>query len=638
MCGILGCLPAISPTPFLQVLNLLQHRGPDGFGIWSDEAQTIMLGHRRLAIFDLSSNGEQPMHYGRFTITYNGEIYNFPELKNALLTLGYQFTSQTDAEVILAAFTQWGNSCWEKFNGMWAVAIWDNREQTLTLCRDRFGKKPLYYIQLSDGRFAFASEMKALVPFLPSLSLSDDFFWMSQNMFAYEATPHCLIKDIYRFPAAHWGTFNNGTLKTHAYWNTLDHIHPVPTRFENQVEEFAALFSDACKIRMRADVPIGTALSGGLDSSAVICTVANIARTQPEPQYPNQWQHAFIASMPNTSLDETKYARMVTDYLQIPATFVNINAVEGLRQLPDNLYLAEDLYITSPVPMMQTYQAAKSHGVSVCIDGHGADELFSGYDTFMFHAFLDCGLNPSQIQNLLQTYRQLAPPNEPQFTKPPVGFADYVQWITGSRHLFSLLKNLPTEIKKLFTKPLPYFTSTKQKITHTNQLGHLNEALYRLFHTDNLPTLLRNYDRYSMASGVEIRMPFLDHRVVSYCFSVPYTSKFINGYTKALLRYAVAPIMPPQITFRQSKMGFQTPITNWMQGEWKEFFLDTLQESDFGTSEIVQSNRVSQLIMEVIQNPNVTYRQGEIAYSALNPYLWHKFVFKRLSKIPKVNW
>lgn len=638
MCGILGCLPAIHPTPFSEALYLLQHRGPDGQGIWQDAQGRITLGHRRLSIIDLSADGCQPMQYGKYVITYNGEIYNFPELKQELQLLGHRFTTYSDTEVLLAAFTQWGNQCWQRLNGMWALAIFNTQTAQLTLCRDRFGKKPLFYLLLPGGRFAFASEMKALMPFLPQVTLADDFVWMTQNMFAYEPTEKCLIKNIYRFPAGHWGVYENGRLTTQNYWKTLEHLHPVPARFEEQAEEFAALFTDACKIRMRADVPVGTALSGGLDSSAVICTMAHVARTQPEPQFANRWQHAFVASMPGTPLDETHYAKRVTDFLQIPATFVNINAAEGLKNLPEYLYLCEDLYITSPVPMMQTYRAAKQHGVSVCIDGHGADELFSGYDTFMFHAFLDCGFNPLQIQNLLQTYRSLSPPGEPQFAKPPVSFANYVQWVTGSRNVVKLLPHLPAELKKALGKPKPVFNNKQTSVNNVNELGALNKALYELFHTQNLPTLLRNYDRYAMASGVEIRMPFLDHRIVSYCFSVPYTAKFRQGYTKSLLRHAIAPLMPPEVTWRKFKMGFQTPIANWMQGEWKPFFTEIINEPQFARYPFIDAVQVKQSIEAVINNSGATYRQAEIAYSAINPYLWDKFVFSRFCQTTKIQW
>lgn len=631
MCGILGSIPAIPLQKFKKALDLLAHRGPDGYGIWADEAQKVTLGHRRLAIVDLSDKGKQPMHYDRYVITSNSEIYNFPELRSQLETKGHRFKTNCDTEVILAAYLQWGIDAFARFNGMWAMAIWDKVAQKLILSRDRFGQKPLFY-SLKNGQLTFASEMKALIPFFKKVDLSDDFQWMQAHFFDYEPTSKCLIKGIQRFPAAHWGVFENGELRTYRYWNTLDHIHPTPRSYKQQVAEFRALFLDACKIRMRADVSLGTALSGGVDSSATICSMAEIGHNMPEKQFKNDWQHAFVASLPGTPLDETYFAKKVTDHLQISATFIEIDPIKGIEQLPEALYLQEELYITSPIPMYQTYKAARDNGVFVTLDGHGADELFSGYDTFMFHAFMDCGLNPLAIQNLLQTYRNLAPPNAPQFRKPPVSIENYwkqVEWKSNNYDRKSLL--LP-ELKKLFQKKQPHFKKGQTTITDLNELGHLNKALYQLFHTDNLPTLLRNYDRYSMAHGVEIRMPFLDHRVVSYCLSVPWSSKLRRGYTKTLLRDAMSPFVPGEVNYRKWKMGFQTPIVDWLQGAWKEFFMDIMHSQDFRQSNLIDARQVQQDLEKVIFDKKATYRQGELAYAAINPFLWEKFVYGRFLK------
>ena len=327
------------------------------------------------------------------------------------------------------------------------------------------------------------------------------------------------------------------------------------------------------------------------------------------------------------------FAKKVTDYLQIPATFIDIDPIKGIEQLPDALYFQEELYITSPIPMFQTYRAAREQGVYVTLDGHGADELFSGYDTFMFNAFVDCGLNPLAINKLLNTYRSLAPPHAPQFKRPAVGFRNYiefVQWKTGHYDPKDFLKS---ELKKVFQKAPPHFKSGRPSLSKLDDLGQLNKALYQLFHTGNLPTLLRNYDRYSMASGVEIRMPFLDHRVVSYCLSLPWTSKFRRGYTKILIRDALSPFMPKEVTYRKWKMGFQTPIVDWLKGPWKAFFLDLLHSQDFRNSKLIDSTQVKAGVEKVIFSKNPTYRQGELAYAAMNPFLWEQFVFKRFQAL-----
>ena len=222
MCGILGSIPATPPLQFRNALDLLAHRGPDGFGIWEDDERQISLGHRRLAIIDLSDKGKQPMHYGRYVITANSELYNFTEIRSELQTKGHRFHTECDTEVILAAYLQWGKDVFLRFNGMWAIAIWDKRTQTLLLSRDRFGQKPLFYT-LDKDRLVFASEMKALIPFLKKVELSDDFAWMQQRLFDYEPTEKCLIKGIKRFPAAHWGVFEAGKLKN---LPLLEHARP----------------------------------------------------------------------------------------------------------------------------------------------------------------------------------------------------------------------------------------------------------------------------------------------------------------------------------------------------------------------------------------------------------------------------
>ena len=210
MCGILGAIPAIESKKFEHSLNLITHRGPDSSGIWSDGQ--ICMGHRRLSILDVSSNGDQPMHIGdRYHIIFNGEVYNFLELKNELIKKGYSFTNETDTEVILSCYVEWGDSCVKRFNGMWSIAIWDSSEQKLFLSRDRLGKKPLYYIYNGE-QFIFGSEQKSLLPFLPSVAIRDNFKDLVENSYAYESTDQCLFKGITRFPAASNGIFYKGKL------------------------------------------------------------------------------------------------------------------------------------------------------------------------------------------------------------------------------------------------------------------------------------------------------------------------------------------------------------------------------------------------------------------------------------------
>ena len=620
MCGILGALPPVESTKFLWALNILTHRGPDGFGVWSDDTN-ITLGHRRLAILDLSEKGKQPMQYGKYMITFNGEIYNFLEIKKRLLDKGYQFVSDCDTEIIIAAYDAWGKECVMQFNGMWAFAIWDTHDKTVFLSRDRFGVKPLYYYE-GNNTFVFASEMKALMPFLPEKVVSDNFGQMKEDVFGYESTEACLVKHIKRFPAGSNGIYDSykKKLSISKYWETKEHLIKVPDRYEEQVEQFRSLFIDACKIRMRSDVPIGTALSGGLDSSATICTMAHINHSLKEERVSQDWQHAFVASFPETFLDETVYARKVTDHLNIKSNFINIDGGNAIGNLENYLYHFEEIYLTSPVPMMDTYKAIRDGGVIVSIDGHGADELLSGYGKDIFQALLDCRFNLKKINTILQTYRDLRGIDHDQIRKENIGLHTYYETLL---HKYSGRKGV---IKELLT----YLSGiSRQENPAKGEYGNFNQLLYSHYHRTILPTLLRNYDRYSMANGIEIRMPFMDYRVASFCFSLPWESKLRGGYIKTIVRDAMKGIVPDEIRLRKTKIGFNTPIVDWMKGPWKTYLLDTIHSDDFNNCRLIDNTYVRNKILHIINDDNVTYPEGERAWHVLMPYLWEKSFLKR---------
>jgi asparagine synthase (glutamine-hydrolysing) len=621
MCGILGILPkANDEYLFEDALNKITHRGPDGFGIWHDEQAAISLGHRRLSILDLSESGKQPMHFGQYVITFNGEIYNFIEIKKELEKKGYQFHTESDTEVVLASFQEWKERCLHKFNGMWAMAIWDKKNQKLFLSRDRFGKKPLFYAFIGE-QMVFASEMKAIFPFLPEVKHSKDFEWCKNNLFQYENTDKTLIEGIKRFPASSYAFYQPFTkeLKIEKYWDTLNNLVDVPDKYEEQVEQFRELFMDACKIRMRSDVAIGTALSGGLDSSATICTMAHIAKQTQQDRVAKDWQHAFVATFPNTFLDESIYAKKVVDYLNIPATYLPIDPAKGIEKLENYLYLFEELYLTSPIPMTDLYGSVKASGVTVTIDGHGADELFAGYGQDIFRAFIDSGVNFKDIQNILNTYKGLRDIEDVQIIKEKVDLYTYWQYVKKA-HLGNL-NVLKSYIKSILGK--------KTENIKTKKLGYFNTYLYEIFHQSILPTLLRNYDRYAMANGVEIRMPFLDYRLVSYCFSLPWKSKLRNGYTKAIVRDALKDIMPAEIVWRSTKIGFNTPIVDWMKNEWKEFLLDNIYSTNFENCSLIDKSKVRNQVEYVIKNPQATFGDGERAWTGLMPYFWEKSVLQK---------
>lgn len=612
MCGIFGVVnKKIDIDLATKCLNTIVHRGPDSEGIWQEDGVT--LGHRRLSILDLSDNGKQPMAYanGRYMLVFNGEIFNFIEIKKELTDIGYLFSSESDSEVIIAAYDKWGENCVNRFNGMWSFLLWDREEKKLFMSRDRYGVKPLYYtvINEADNAYAFASEMKELMPLITNPHANEEIVMDAKRIVYYESTDECVIKEIKRFPAGCNGVLDKNGLKITRYYNTLDHIMDVPESYEEQVEMMRELFLDACKIRMRSDVTIGTALSGGLDSSATICAMAHLSKNSAE-RMSDDWQHAFVATFPGTTMDESMYAKKVTDYLGINSTFVEINPLNALGKLDDFVYKFEDVYLTSPIPMMLLYGALRENGTIVTIDGHGADELFGGY-TFDFIHALDDAKTKEERDMILTAYIDSFPHDESN-----IGLN-----ASKNKVYFTYLKRcLKDKIKKASTAS--YMKVRAEKDPRYKKFDSLNKILYASSHETILPTLLRNYDRYSMASSVEIRMPFMDYRVVEYAMSIGFRSKLHGGYSKSIVRDAMAPFMPKDIAYRKTKIGFNTPIVEWMQGPLKEYFMDKINSADFANCSYINQDKVKAEVLNVINNPSATFADGEKAWSDFYPYLW----------------
>lgn len=599
MCGIIGVMPSIDKNTFHRALEKIQHRGPDGFGIWNDSYSRVMLGHRRLSILDLSENAKQPMvMHDRYVITFNGEIYNYIELKKDLEKKGLKFRSNSDTEVLLALYAEEGPRCLEKLNGMWSLVIFDKQDGSLFISRDRMGKKPLFYTY--NGHFAFASEMKALYSFLNQVVPNRELVEKAKlDMFCYESSTECLIDGIIRFPAASYAYYRNGALTITKFWEPLEALIDVPKRYEEQVEMFKELFIDACKIRMRSDVPIGTALSGGIDSSATISTMAHISRSL-AGDYSKDWQHAFVASFPGSVLDESREAKTVADHLNIAATFVSVDPLKDIDKLFYYSYLFEEFYITSPIPFIQLYGKIKESGTTVTLDGHGSDELFGGYNFDLGPKVLDDYPNPFKIRKTLQTIVDSGAGNYP------------ISW----GRVYLEYKNITRRKLSGLKQSLPY--------TVNSQLDNLNKQLYSSSFERILPTLLRNYDRYSMINGVEIRMPFLDHRIVSFAFSIPSSSKVRGGFTKSIVRDSMKGLIPDEIRLLKKKIGFNSPFTEWLKGPLKPWILDQLDSQDFKNASFIDPVTVKKKLLEVMSNETSTFSDGEAAWSSFMPFVWEK--------------
>ncbi len=398
MCGIAGIWNLGKPVDRKELLRAtlaLHHRGPDGHEVWVE--RDIGFGHTRLAILDLSDAGKCPMAYQspdgrRFRITFNGEIYNFLELRAELSALGYRFSSDTDTEVILAAYAEWGDSCLFRFNGMWAFAIWDEHKQQLFLARDRFAVKPLYFY--ISNRFVFASELKSFLElddFTPATE-TEIIPALLQHSYSVEGTTDLtLLKNVRRLLGGHSLTVkNDGQIAVQRWWNTADHLSDVPKSYDQQVEKFRELFFDAVRIRMRSDVPVSTCLSGGIDSSAICSTMTALHRQQTDlSRCAQDWQKSFIATFPGTMIDERKHAEEVVRHTKVKPHYWVFNEQDAISHIVDSVWSLEDVYGGIAVPVWCLYRELRRNKVVVSIDGHGGDELLGGYPWFLDQPLCD---------------------------------------------------------------------------------------------------------------------------------------------------------------------------------------------------------------------------------------------------------
>ena len=527
MCGIVGIWnidgSPINRQEIKTFTDTLIHRGPDGKGEYIDKGANLGLGHRRLSILDLSNIGKQPMSYGneRYWITYNGEIYNFLELRRELESLNYSFKSKSDTEVILASYIQWGKDCQYHFNGMWAFAIWDSQERTLFLSRDRFGVKPLHYYD--NGKiFAFASEMKSFLA-LSRFELAYDQDAITKAIISkssVEGTEECLLKGVKRLRGGHhlFKTINKKPI-INQWWNTLDHLEEVPDNYDDQVDRFKELFFDACKIRMRSDVPIGSALSGGLDSSSVLCAMNEIRSKDlvNSDRLPDEWQNAFVATYPGSLQDESKWADLVIKKTGAIPKYIELNKDMAFESFEDLLYFSEEVGLLHIGPF-QIYKQMRENGVVVSIDGHGGDELLAGYPHYPRTAMEEAIFPIPNISKYVENYNIYKGCFSHKINRDKVSFLNIMR--SSAHHsfpsLFSFLRKIRMKDNRrsrniwLNKNPdnwLPINFNYQNQIF--NNFDRVSQRLYTDFHQGYLPTILRNFDRLSMANGVEIRAPFL---------------------------------------------------------------------------------------------------------------------------------
>lgn len=573
---------------------MLEHRGPDDQGIWVGAG--IALGHARLSIIDLTAAGHQPMpnEDGSLQIVFNGEIYNFLELRAELSERGYQFKSHTDTEVVLNGYHCWGEQVFRRLRGMFAMALWDRRDETLVLARDRVGKKPLFYAWHGDV-FLFGSEIKSILVW-PGFKREPEYEAIHHYLtLQYIPAPWSAFKGVKKFPNASYMLITReGRTATQKYWALPAPSHARHRPLPELKEELLALLDDAVRLRMIADVPLGAFLSGGVDSSAVVAMMVRHSSGRIK---------TFSIGFEEASYDERAYARMVaerydTDHHEL---VVRPKAVAVLPMLA--WHYNEPFADPSAIPTYYVAQMARRH-VTVVLNGDGGDESFLGYDRYS-----QC-LNTEWISSLPLPWRQLVsrlvraiPPHMDRYRvvrvirrwlsyvsekasrryAPSMAYFYDHDKVAGYDHLMRpFLNNSSLDLLE------PYFRQSR---------SYVGGAAWADIHTYLPDDLLVKVDIASMAHGLEARSPLLDHKLMEWAACISPAQKMEGGVTKSILKSALEPFLPNDVLYRP-KMGFGVPIDEWFKGELKELAYDTLLSAQACQRGLIASAYVRSMLDE----------------------------------------
>ena len=574
MCGISGILSLKSSNidqlhHSVEVMNKLQkHRGPDCEGNWSSPSKSVGLGHVRLSIIDLET-GQQPMSSDSgCTITYNGEIYNFLEIRNEIGASS--FHTNSDTEVILKSYEKWGKDCVTKFRGMFSFAIWDEKKKELFCAIDRFGIKPFYYT-ISDNIFYFSSEIKALLPFVDEIE-TDISSLNDYLTFQFTLKEKTMFKGIKRLEPSHTLTVKNSSLYISKYWEVYYNIDYNHT--ENYfIEQVKDLMDESVRLHMTSDVPVGAYVSGGRDSS-IVAALASKYESSDFKSFTGKFSYG-------EGYDESKYAKDLADQFDFDLHQLDIKSHDFVSSIEKIIYhLDEPVAGPGSFPQYHISQLASQHR-KVVLGGQGGDEIFGGYARYLIAYFEQCikGAIEGTLNNgnFVVTYESIISNLETikQYKPMLKQFWSEGLFDTINRRYFSLINRAPTLKKEINWNSLGTSSTYEdfRSIFLGKNVGH--ESYFDLMtHFDFktlLPALLQVEDRMSMAHGLESRVPFLDHKVVELAATIPADVKFKNGELKRLLVRAFDPILPKSITKRKDKMGFPVPLNEWMQSELKDF-------------------------------------------------------------------
>ena len=592
MCAIAGIYdPATVNEESLSLmrtmLKSMSHRGPDHSGSFCD--MPLILGHNRLSIIDLSQEANQPFIYMDVVVILNGEIYNYRELKKNLEKIGYRFRTESDTEVVAAAYLAWGEECVERFIGMWGFAIWDKRDRSLFCSRDRFGIKPFSYIHQGDKLY-FASEYKALrkVPlFKPIINEQQIARGLNLGWAAYNGETY--FEQIKNLPSGCNLIFDGKELQIKRYWD-IDLTVKTEMSETDKEEGFLELFRDSVQLQMRSDVKIGSCLSGGLDSSSIMSMLSNLCNG-------NGVDAFTIYYDGKGEVDERPWAeKVIKKYPNIRWHTLSPVDEQLLDAFEKTHYYSEvPLSGSSYISQYFVMKLASQQNVKVLLDGQGADEYLAGY----MHAFDRLiGQKLSKLQfvkaaKALYWHQKRHKLSPSQFTY--LMLKSIIASTAGEQKFFEFaFKNKHEQVMAINGQQIPF--SINGAVTNNN----FDHYLYHQVFTTSLPTLLHYEDRNSMAYSIESRVPFLDHRLVEFCFRLGNHEKIKEGETKKILRNALDGILPDPIKNRQDKKGFVTPGENkWLRGPLK-----SLLNIDFSHHPFIDNQKAQKVIQSYLNGKN----------------------------------
>lgn len=584
MCGITGIYyidhRQADPNLLERMMDPIKHRGPDDRGCYLEGS--LGLGHLRLSIIDLSPAGHQPMSNedGSAWITYNGEVYNYVELMSELQSAGHLFKSKTDTEVIIHAYEEWGEECLNRFNGMFAFAIWEKKINRLFCARDRFGIKPFYYY--FDGKvFLFASEIKALLKSGVVQSKPNNPIIFDYLAYAYlDHTEDTFFEGVKQLMPAHSLILENGRLHIKKWWDLVRgsespfRIRSSASKDKEYATKFYEILLDSIRLHLRSDVPIGTCLSGGLDSSSIVC-IANKLMFSNNNVNISERQKTFSSCFNDHKYDERKYVHSVLNQTKAEPNFVFLKGEDLFDILSKVIWHQDEPFGSTSIVAQWYVMEEASKKVKVLLDGQGADELLAGYHGYFGGLYSDL-LKKFQLFKLLK-----------EIIYYKIIHNHFQPYVFSNIARAFLPPSLISLIRGKISHTIEWMDESFQK-KYKRSFGYsdkfetnLDNQLYSILTKYGLPALLHYEDRNSMAFSIEARVPFLDYRLVEFMFSLSSDQKIRNGTTKIVLRNAMKGILPENVRMRQDKMGFGTPEDVWFGTILKEKILEIFYSRSF---------------------------------------------------------